>query len=69
MVAQEKTGGKPVRPEIFESLDSVRGVLTPLDEARKRELSRVARKAILKINRITHAIGFKTEQTADFPGE
>ena len=69
MAALRKTGGKPVSPEVFEFLDSIRGVLTPLNEARKRELFEVACKAISDIDRIARALGFKIHENVDLSGE
>ena len=69
MAALRKTGGKPVSAEVLESLDSIRGVLTPLNEARKRELFEVACKAISDIDRIARALGFKIHENVDLSGE
>ena len=63
-----KSGATPVS-EVFEALDSIRGVLTPLNEARKRELFEVACKAISDIDRIARALGFKIHENVDLSGE
>ena len=54
-------GGKPVS-EVLEILDPVRGVLTPLNEARRRELLGVAHEATSDIDRIARALGFETDE-------
>ena len=63
-----KSGATPVS-EVFEALDSVRGVLTPLTEARKRELFGVTFKAISDIERIARGLGFETDENAGLLGE